>query len=162
MRWFVSDTHFMHRNILRYCDRPFDSIKEHDEELIRRWNEVVHENDTVYHLGDFALGPKFRIAEIVEQLNGHIILIRGNHDKKPSFYYDVGFHEVYDYKWIDFNREHKVLLCHYPNVRFEHSRHILLHGHNHAKDVGSEGVYNVGVDAWEFRPVSEKEILELL
>ena len=77
--WFTSDTHFYHNVIIEYCKRPFETIEEHNQKLIDNWNAVVGLDDTVFHLGDFCLGgaPKWR--EIREQLNGHIILIVGNH-----------------------------------------------------------------------------------
>lgn len=80
--WFTSDTHFNHNNILRFCKRPCNSIEEHDEMLIKNWNERVGINDTVFHLGDFCFGAPSKIVEIRNRLNGNIVLIRGNHDDK--------------------------------------------------------------------------------
>ena len=54
--FFTSDTHFGHENIIKYCKRPFKDVKEHDAELIRRWNEKVPEDGIVFHLGDVAFG----------------------------------------------------------------------------------------------------------
>ena len=50
--YYTSDTHFLHENILGYCSRPFKNIEEHDEALIKRWNEKVPEDGLVFHLGD--------------------------------------------------------------------------------------------------------------
>lgn len=111
--FFTSDTHFGHANICRYCCRPWNSGKDGngdlvvtpedvvrmDEDLIARWNSAVGENDTVWHLGDFALGQnqKERIPELVSRLNGRINLVVGNHDHHGvGFYYSAGFHMVYD------------------------------------------------------------------
>ena len=80
--FFTSDTHFNHEAILRFCDRPFTSIQEHDKVLIDNWNSVVGPEDTVFHLGDFCFGGFPKWKEIREQLNGHIILIVGNHDDR--------------------------------------------------------------------------------
>lgn len=73
----VSDTHFGHANIIRYCRRPYRDAKEMDEDLIRRWNRTVAPDDTVYHFGDVSFNPKRYLG----RLNGKIILIQGNHDK---------------------------------------------------------------------------------
>lgn len=95
--YLISDTHFGHKNIITYCNRPFSSVDEMNETLIKNWNSVVKKNDIVYHLGDFAFGTREFTRAIVKKLNGHICLILGNHDMRPiQFYYDCGFHRVYD------------------------------------------------------------------
>lgn len=77
--YFTSDTHFNHNSILKFCNRPFETIEEHDNKLIENWNSVVGLDDTVFHLGDFCFGGAPKWKEIRSQLNGHIILIVGNH-----------------------------------------------------------------------------------
>lgn len=72
--WFTSDTHFGSQRTLELSKRPFNSVEEMDKEIIRRWNEVVDKEDTIFHLGDFG---DFGIAK---KLNGHIKLICGNYD----------------------------------------------------------------------------------
>lgn len=80
--FFTSDTHFGHANIIRFCNRPFKNVEEMDEALIENWNQVVSEDDTVFHLGDFAFGGSSVWKSIIPRLNGHINLIIGNHDRK--------------------------------------------------------------------------------
>ena len=63
--YFTSDTHFNHENIIKYCKRPFSSIDEHDEALIKNWNDVVPEDGIVFHLGDVGFGDTDRINEIL-------------------------------------------------------------------------------------------------
>ena len=79
--FFTSDPHYHHANIMKYCSRPFTSVEEMDEELIKRWNSVVTKSDTIYILGDliFTKDPA-EAVRITTQLNGKIILIKGNHD----------------------------------------------------------------------------------
>lgn len=99
--WFIADTHFGHSKIIEYCNRPFPNADIMDFNMIQRWNEVVKKDDKVYHLGDFALGNKEQVASIVEQLNGKIYLVKGNHDTRPNQWYrDCGFAEVYDHPII--------------------------------------------------------------
>lgn len=82
MIYFISDTHFFHQNIIKYCDRPFPSVEEMNEQLIKNWNQVVTEEDEVYFLGDFAMrGSTIEVKKILQQLKGRKYLIRGNHDK---------------------------------------------------------------------------------
>lgn len=96
--WVVSDTHFWHENIIKYCNRPYANAAEMNEDLIAKWNAVVKKDDIVWHLGDFCFGAKEHIKEIVSRLNGRISLVLGNHDHhKLSFCYDSGFHRVYDH-----------------------------------------------------------------
>lgn len=97
MDYIISDLHFGHKNIITYCDRPFKSVKEMDATMIKNWNKVVKGDDSVYILGDFALGSKEYVANIVKQLKGKKYLILGNHDNHSlKWYYEVGFDKVYD------------------------------------------------------------------
>ena len=82
--FFTSDTHFGHDKILRFCPARgeiWSTLEEHDQGIIDLWNETVSPEDTVFHLGDFAFAGSKRIQELVKQLHGSIILVRGNHDK---------------------------------------------------------------------------------
>lgn len=108
---YISDTHFGHRNIIRYENRPFSSVQEMNEELIRRWNSVVTPEDTVVHGGDFALCNKEVATHICHSLNGYKVLVKGNHDGNTKRMLDIGFSEVVDYYY-----ENGVLIYHYPDV----------------------------------------------
>lgn len=72
----ISDTHFGHENIIRYCNCPFRTVEEMDEAMIKNWNAVVTNKDTIIHLGDFCLTNKERCIEILNKLNGKKILIK--------------------------------------------------------------------------------------
>ena len=82
MIYFIADTHFNHANIIKYCNRPFKNTYEMNEYIIKKWNSVVKEADTVYHLGDVGFGSLQEVKSLVERLNGRKILLRGNHDFK--------------------------------------------------------------------------------
>lgn len=79
MIFFTSDHHFCHANIIKYCKRPFESVDQMNEEMVRRWNEVVGDEDTVYYLGDFSLA-KQAVELFARRLNGEKHFIMGNHD----------------------------------------------------------------------------------
>ena len=81
MSWFISDNHFNHKNIIKYCNRPFSSVEQMNRHMIQCWNNTVQKDDEVFHLGDFGLGRREDLVRIFEQLNGNITLIRGNHDR---------------------------------------------------------------------------------
>lgn len=169
MRWFTSDTHFGHKSVIDYCARPFTSVSEMDAELIRRWNAIVGINDTVFHLGDFSFCGALRTAEILSQLNGQKILIRGNHDHwKNEKYKRLGFFEVYDLQVTP-----EFLMSHFPYVgeeiddrtfsgQLEDKGDWLLHGHVHCAWKTKKKMINVGVDQWDYAPVSEDQIRELV
>lgn len=70
--WFTSDLHFGHKNIIRFCDRPWNSVEEMDEALINNWNSVVGDDDIVFDLGDFAFASNGRWKELLQRLKGDI------------------------------------------------------------------------------------------
>lgn len=89
--WIISDTHFNHANIIKYCDRPFKSTEEMDEVMVDNWNSVVKDEDIVYHLGDvyFSGGrTDGYISTLLSRLKGRKRLVLGNHDdaKDQQFY----------------------------------------------------------------------------
>lgn len=131
--WFISDTHFGHKNIIEYCDRPFNNVEQMNKEIIKKWNKVVRGGDKVYHLGDFAFyNDKDKMTELVKKLNGDIYLIKGNHDKKSSQWYrDCGFKEVYD-KPIVF--EEFYILSHEPKPFIAETRLPLCNIFGHVHD----------------------------
>ena len=156
--FFTSDHHFGHRNIIDYTGRPFRTVPEMNRELIWRWNNAVNESDTVYHLGDFAMGSIDEGLEIISQLNGTKILIVGNHDRpfahnkraRPAQiaswskrYLEAGFAALMESTTFGLSSGEVVALSHFPyegdhfdGDRFEAARLPdqglpLLHGHTH-------------------------------
>ena len=132
MKYYISDTHFGHENIIKLAKRPFCSIDEMDETVIENWNSIVKNGDLVYHLGDFCWNnPK----QYRERLNGNIILIIGNHDKRLSSREKSAFFEqVYTYRKIK-DGDHNLVLFHYPiwswDGLYRGTHH--LQGHIHEK-----------------------------
>jgi calcineurin-like phosphoesterase family protein/2'-5' RNA ligase len=89
-RTFISgDLHLNHGNIVEYCDRPFDSVYEMNQELVANWNDTVGPDDTVVFLGDlcFYYGD-ITTHDWLHALNGEIVYIRGNHDGAESIDYE--------------------------------------------------------------------------
>ena len=130
--FYISDLHFGHANILHFDNRPWLNTDDMEKALISNWNKVVTKQDTVYILGDFCWGKENDWIEILEQLNGNKVLIKGNHDITPQKSKKY-FQDVKDYKEIDDNGR-KVILCHYPIpcYRGDYSDTIIhLYGHLH-------------------------------
>lgn len=162
MIYFTSDLHFNHKNVIKYCNRPFASVAKMDNALINNWNQVVSKEDEVFVLGDLTLDTnKEKIKAWVERLNGTKHLILGNHDQlKVWNYIDCGFASIHTSLKID-----NLYLAHDPAVKTALPEDaILLHGHVHQlwKMIPEKKLINVGVDVWDYKPVSLIEIKELL
>lgn len=162
--WFTSDTHFGHRNIIGYTNRPFFSVDQMDEALIRNWNEVVRSTDTVYHLGDFAFTKPREASNIARRLLGHKHLIFGNHDKalREDVDFLSHFESARDYGELSVDGQ-KIVLCHTAFLVWNgsHRGSWNLHGHSHGSLPVSLPYHpaavarrlDVGVDVWNFYPV---------
>lgn len=177
--FYISDCHFFHGNIIKFDNRPFSSVEEMNNEMIKRWNSVVTKQDNVYILGDFSWGTPRDTKVILDQLAGAKFLIKGNHDRwvKDGACKKM-FQGIYDYKMIVDNNK-AVVMCHYP-IMFYQSQHrnaIHLYGHVHntiEEDLFQQVVsnikrqtdipmncYNVGcmMDYMDYTPRTLEEII---
>lgn len=156
--YFIADTHFDSGAILLYENRPFATVEEMNETMIRRWNEVVLPEDQVYVIGDF--GGDGREKEILEQLNGRKLLIKGNHDTMSNEYYrQTGFAEVYDLPVL---YDGFFLLSHEPLYVNTNMPYANLFGHVHANPIYrdySPHHFCVCVERTDYRPMTLEEIL---
>jgi calcineurin-like phosphoesterase family protein len=160
--WFTADTHFNHRRILEINRPQFASVEEMNETMVERWNERVKKDDRVYHLGDVALGRPEDAVGILSRLNGQIFLIRGNHEKVAEHKLCVGrFIWVKDLFGLKVG-EQKIYLCHYAFRTWNQMHHGSwhLHGHSHGtlEDLETSKSFDVGVDCWNFSPISFDEV----
>jgi len=161
--WFTSDTHYGHANIIRFCERPFATKEEMDEALIERFNECVKPGDTVYHLGDFSFARD--PALVFRRLNGNKHLILGNHDwKRERELRKLSWGWVKDVYMLRVGKKTKIWLSHYAHRVWPNGHHgsIHLYGHSHngLPDVGKS--CDVGVDAWDYKPVHLDVILKTM
>lgn len=125
--WLIGDTHFNHKKVIEYCNRPFRSVEEMNETLIKNWNGCVGKQDIVYMMGDFALCGKDKIIEIGQQLKGRKIIILGNHDgASRDTYFAAGFEYIYKCPII---LEEKYILSHIPQK--VSGNYINIHAHTH-------------------------------
>jgi calcineurin-like phosphoesterase family protein len=200
LRFFTSDNHFGHANIIDFCNRPFKSVGHMQAEMVTRWNAVVGPDDEVWHLGDFAMGRIDETLPIAGALNGRINLLVGNHDRpfglKPN--------SAKAHRWISAYSEYftlwdgplpfvlgdplardegvHVFLNHFPgrgvNDRYDRKfgeyeveasypgedETWVLHGHTHSTTrlVQGRRLVHVGVDAWDYTPVAEDTIIEMI
>jgi calcineurin-like phosphoesterase family protein len=156
--FFTADTHFSHARIIEMCRRPFSCVEEMDETMVRRWNERVRPDDTVYHLGDFTLKGPDVAEKFASRLMGEIRLIWGNHDRVSCITLDRwwGADPYLEIKLDGLD----ITLCHYAMRVWRKSHHgaLMLYGHSHGNLPGNNQSLDVGVDAWDFRPVTLPEI----
>ena len=169
--FYTSDTHFSSERAWALSKRPFNTVEDMDWKLIENWNRVVHINDTVYHLGDFgSLWP-------LKYLNGKIILIQGNYEKKmieenPIILDQLknSFYEVYQEPILIKNKDTKFILCHEPMsglglykkeiLQGKNDKNIfVLFGHIHGRQKIKKFGLDVGIDANNYFPISESDIL---
>lgn len=143
----ISDHHFGHRNIIQYENRPFIDVEEMNIMMIELWNAVVRPNDIVIHYGDFSLeNPEYTI-DIIKKLNGDIILIKGNHDRRTRKFWEerAGILKYFK-RSIELD---DVVLSHRPEEIDKYN----IHGHIHSKGKLRNDKYNVCVEPLNYVPI---------
>ena len=166
MIFYTADLHLGYFPILHDTARPFSGVPEMDEALISNWNARVGADDSVYIVGDFSYNGGEAPTQYLSRLNGHLHLIRGNHDtglnhaERLLDYCD----SVTDFLEIDDGGTH-ILLCHYPILHEKGG--YMIHGHihnqrNHAYEILKTlpRVLNAGVDINFYRPVPLDELVD--
>lgn len=183
MNYYIADLHFGHKNCLAFDNREFESVEDHDEALIQRWNNAVGIDDDVWILGDISWHNATKTIEIFNRLNGTKHLVIGNHDKKLLRNKDIQslFVEIVDYKEIQIDETNGIVLSHYPipcyNKHFYGWIHLYGHVHvsfewNMMKQLQYQfrclygkrsRMYNVGcmVPGMDFTPRTIDEIIEM-
>lgn len=163
--WFISDTHFLHANMLKFTDkdgnrvRSFDSLEEMDHCMIQHWNAVVKPQDHVWHLGDVTFQYNGVFNNIMSRLNGHKRLVVGNHDKMLNPNLFRWFEKVE--LWRGFKEEGFV--CSHIPLRKDNFRggvQFNVHGHIHEKVIDDPQYINVCVEQINYTPISMEEITD--
>ena len=155
-RFFSADYHFNHTNVIDFENRPFENITTMNSEIIRKHNERIKPEDKIYFLGDFLFGgyPK----DFIDKMNGQWHFVCGNHDANNKL-------KVRTEQMILRIGGLKVQLLHDPEyASVDHQ--LILCGHQHSifkvKELKYCGkislIVNVGVDVWDYYPVSWDEI----
>jgi calcineurin-like phosphoesterase family protein len=131
-----------------------------DEALVARWNAAVAAEDRVWHLGDFGVRLGLtRAADLLGHLNGTKHLVAGNNDNAMVRALG-GWASVQDYAELELDGR-RLVLCHYPLRAWngQHRGAINLHGHSHGRLAPWPRQVDVGVDAWDYRPVTLDALL---
>lgn len=162
MIYFIADTHFDDPNILIYSRQQFKTVQENNDLIIKNWNNVVKEDDIVYHLGDFGN------YDYIDKLNGDIRIIKGNHDDEEMFRKKYPHIKFYDKPILD----GWMILSHEP-ISFlpKEAPYLNIHGHLHQFDYRAgtslnwyEGnrYFNVSCEKINYTPISVKEIIDII
>jgi calcineurin-like phosphoesterase family protein len=165
--FFTSDTHFQHERVLQFSKRPFGSVAEMNDALLRNWQATVTDMDTVYHLGDVAWKWNPETRAILAQLPGVKHLLIGNHDHKhvrnAPIWASVQTYIELKVELPD-GSQRLIVLCHYPFAVWRDSHHgsINLHGHSHGSFPASRQQMDVGVDCTDYAPIALPAVLERL
>lgn len=186
--WFTSDLHFGHRNVIRFCERPFTDIKEMSQALQDNWNAVVGEDDYIFNLGDmFWFNDRHSAKRIVSNLKGHKHFLLGNHDKVTQYELcinmDLMVHsdivvlrvtgQPEDKRFVN-KHFYEIVLCHYPCACYSHSQNgsLMFFGHIHSRSnqpmlefkkpilLPSPQYMDVGTDRHHYTPVSLFQVLQ--
>jgi calcineurin-like phosphoesterase family protein len=163
--WVISDTHFNHQNIIKFCSRPYETAKEMNEELVENWNSVVKPGDKVYHLGDVYMGGGFSredTTSLLKSLNGKKRLILGNHDNGKDQILQQVFEKIDVWRMFP---EFGLLLTHVPvhestlgEGRFMEKRFLNVHGHIHDNKSPSQYHQCVCVEQIDYTPINIEEL----
>jgi len=155
--FLVSDTHFGHRNIIKFKSklregedlRPWDDLNHMNEELISNWNETVRPRDIVYHLGDFCMNRS--AIPLAGRLNGRKRLVMGNHEHGKAVEYLEHFEDVMGVKRLSGG----IILSHIPLHESQKARWPAanVHGHLHEFKLEDSWYVNVSVEVRDYRPV---------
>jgi calcineurin-like phosphoesterase family protein len=202
MRWFTSDWHFNHQNIIPFANRPFwktitdpwgalgpvdSDVPDTDamnKTLIDNFNDLVAVDDEAWFVGDLAMGERKISVPLFKQLKcRNLFLVPGNHDhchkmfpkwrNHVPLYEDAGFTIMDSQETLTIAGE-EVLVCHFPywgdshfddrysGLRPDDEGQFLIHGHTHSPEKQRGRQLHVGVDAWEFKPASDDDIISLM
>lgn len=158
MYFFTADEHYGHTNSIVYGNRPFDSVEEMDEKLIKNFNSVVGSNDITIHAGDFTLiHSKEKVYKnYVNRLNGNHIFLRASHD----YWLPKNARQI----WQKMIEDFYIVVCHYPMRTWarSHFNSWQLHGHSHGKlePIGKQ--WDIGVDNNKFYPLSFELVKQIM
>ncbi|MGN1327083.1 MAG: hypothetical protein ACI4VQ_03290 [Clostridia bacterium] len=185
MIYIISDTHFSHKNIIEYCNRPYADTNIMNKDIVEKWNSIVSPEDVVLHLGDVGFGLVEQLKPLIEGLNGHKILLKGNHDMKRGInsWTNIGFDIVYKCKELHLDnflkdietiytgnitlyseRFNDIIFSHCPRQVEDNILNIHGHIHNVPLDTSlynPENHFCASIEMIDYKPIPLSKILEL-
>ena len=162
MDYFISDIHFGHKNVIRFCNRPFKTVHEMNSQIVEKWNKKVTDADKVYVVGDVFLCDINEASSWINKLNGYKILIKGNHDYGERKMLEAGFDEFHRKLEYTMPDGRKALIQHFPLPDcLLDDYDLMIHGHIHIADKVIGKKINVSCDIWNYEPISIDTIQSL-
>lgn len=163
--WLTSDWHLGHKNIIHLSNRPFKTIEQHDEFIVRRFNELVQPDDIVWILGDISFNQSYKnYADLFSRLNGKISVVLGNHDNRQHLLkckQDGLIQDVRESKILNVG-DKTIHLTHYPlrewHKFYKGGLHAYGHCHGNIPDYGKST--DVSLECWEYEPVEVQEFIQ--
>lgn len=154
MIWFTSDWHFNHKNIIKYCNRPYKNVDEMNAGIVDNIFKCYKTGDIMYFLGDYAFGPTPKIDHVLQSID--LVKVCGNHDPREGLPYAIHLRA----RGLTIHMSHSV-----DFERIDSAFDLYLCGHVHDKwrfkKWGKQTIINVGVDVWDMCPVSIEGIIKL-
>lgn len=171
MKYYISDTHFGHENVIEFDNRPFANLEEMENTIINNWNRKVKDDDEVYFLGDLCFRSKMSPVNYLRRLKGKKYLILGNHDMATIMKNDQAkamFESISQILVVEDGGE-QIVLCHFCMASWWHKEkgvlHFYGHIHNSKEDIlrtmiNLGNAYNVGCMINNYEPCTKEEIIE--
>ena len=160
--WVWSDTHFGHKNIIKYCDRPYPDAESMNYCMLGNYLNVVKPNDIVIFGGDVGFMSENKINEVLDQMPGYKIQIVGNHDlHRDGKLYNLNFDERHlcmTVDVVDHDMEYQMLFTHYPMTNVPRGC-INIHGHIHQHTLDPWNI-NISVEHTNYAPMNLKDVMD--
>jgi len=180
--FFISDFHIGHKNVIKFDGRPFDNVDEMHVELLKRWNDIITDNDIVYYLGDLAFCRDETTKWFIYSLKGKINYILGNHDRMKDIVKFGRFDNIHEYGTEIFIKDddnkgargsdgyQQIIMTHYPILSWNRAHYGSwhLHGHCHGslmkynQDYYKRKVMDVGCNVINYTPISYQEVKNIM
>lgn len=157
--WFISDIHFGHTNIIKYCNRPFANATEMNEQIIRNLQDTVGQDDIIIFVGDIAFTSTEQANSYLSRIPGYKILVIGNHDFHKRVLRELNFDEIH----LCHNFQHNNIdyaLTHYPMNNLP-LPWINIHGHIHDKHLDTLQHINVSIEVLNYKPISFTDLQKI-
>lgn len=179
--FFISDFHIGHHNVIKFDGRPFRDVDEMHAEIIKRWNSVIDDDDTVYYMGDLAMRDMETAKWVVHALKGKIEFIMGNHDRYKEIAKLGRFENIHEYGTEILVKDdtitdkrakgyQQIIMSHYPILSWNRAHYgsYHLHGHCHGslmksnQDYYKRKVMDVGCNVIDYTPISYQEVKKIM